>query len=68
MPQQVRQPTRIVRVRLVPCDCLHLLRIGQHNLQPILRIILQNIQRGFPIRARALHHDVGTTLAFEPLS
>src|SRR2546429_2368260 len=66
--QPVRQPARLVRVGLVPGNGLDLLRIGQHYCEPILWIVLQNVQHRLPVTAGALHHHVPTALAFEPLS
>src|SRR5204862_4655552 len=58
--QPVRQPARLVRVGLVPGNGLDLLRIGQHSCEPILWIVLQNVQQRLPVTAGALHHHVPT--------
>lgn len=61
MPEQVRQPARIVRIGLVSRDCFHLLRISQHNSQWKFRIVLQNIQHWLPVTAGTLHHHMRAT-------
>jgi hypothetical protein len=50
------------------CDGLHLLRIGQYDLQRIFRIVFQHVEHGLPVNSRALHHRVGAAFRLQPLA
>ena len=59
MPQQMRQPACVMRIRLMPRNRLNLLWIRQNDFQRVLRVVFQHVEYWLPINARALHHDVG---------
>src|ERR1035438_7953333 len=62
---QVCQPAGVVAVRLVAPQILHMLRIGQQNLQVS---IVQNVVNRPPVRSRALHDGVRTSPFLKPHS
>src|ERR1035438_1320337 len=62
---QVCQPAGVVAVRLVAPQILHMLRIGQQNLQVS---IVQDVVNRPPVRSRALHDGVRTSPFLKPHS
>jgi hypothetical protein len=59
VPQQVRQPATVIRVRFVAPQVAHLLGIGEHHLQSFH--FFQDMEDRFPIDAGALHGNMSTT-------
>jgi hypothetical protein len=62
--QQIRQVLGVLPIGLVALTVLNLLWVGQHDC----KVAFQNIEDGYPIGARAFHHDVRNVLLAQPCS
>jgi hypothetical protein len=64
-PQELRDPLRVLNVRLPARHVLHVLRVADDQLEPAGR--LQHRVHGLPVDARALHRHVGHAFLAQPL-